>query len=160
MCGSLPGPMMPLTICRAELKDVDEAFAITTEYYDAVGVLEREDIETFARIYFGIKAGFWLARRGSAVVGCVGLKPLKSPPNSGEVKRLYVQPASRGQGIADELVDALHFYARAVGWQSLYLDSKDDLRAAHRFYERRGYKRCPRYNDNRQATIFMVYDLR
>jgi GNAT superfamily N-acetyltransferase len=37
----------------------------------------------------------------------------------------------------------------------LYLDTKDDLDPAIRFYQRHGYKRCGRYNNNPQATIFM-----
>ena len=35
------------------------------------------------------------------------------------------------------------------------LDSKDDLRVALAFYERAGYQRCERYNNNPQATVFM-----
>ena len=45
--------------------------------------------------------------------------------------------------------------ARERGFTELYLDTKDDLLEAIRFYERRGYERVPRYNDNPQATIFM-----
>ena len=105
-------------------------------------------------------SGFWLARsrtgvsplcgenqrNDGAVVGCIALRPLDIFPASGEVKRLYVQPASRGLGIAGLLLDVLHEYARAVGYEWLYLDSKDDLEAALRFYEKRGYRRCARYN--------------
>ncbi len=43
--------------------------------------------------------------------------------------------------------------AQGIGW--LYLDTKQDLQAAIQFYERSGYRRCERYNDNPQATIFM-----
>jgi hypothetical protein len=37
----------------------------------------------------------------------------------------------------------------------LYLDTKDDLDNAIRFYLRHGYKCCGRYNRNPQATMFM-----
>jgi len=76
------------------------------------------------------------------------------------VKRLYVQPAHRGLGIAASLLESLHGYAKAAGYEWLYLDSKDDLKVAHAFYETRGYVRCPRYGDNPQATIFMRKQLR
>ncbi len=91
------------------------------------------------------------------MVGCIALRPLNAFPASGEVKRLYVRPASRGKGIAGLLLDALHEHARTVGYEWLYLDSKDDLADAIRFYEKRGYRACARYNDNPQATIFMNY---
>jgi GNAT superfamily N-acetyltransferase len=145
------------TIRRAEPDDLDEAWAIVSEYYDAVGVVAREDRPAFVAAYFEEGSGFWLARNGNIVVGCIGLRPLDAFPSAGEVKRLYVQPAFRGQGIAGLLLDGLHEYARSVGYEWLYLDSKDDLKGAIRFYETRGYRPCARYNDNPQATIFMNY---
>ena len=38
---------------------------------------------------------------------------------------------------------------------AVYLDTKDDLVGAIKLYDRLGYERCARYNDNPQATIFM-----
>jgi GNAT superfamily N-acetyltransferase len=75
------------------------------------------------------------------------------------VKRLYVKPVSRGKRIAERLLAALEEYARDAGYRRLYLDTKDDLIPAIRFYERHGYERCERYNENPQATIFMRKDL-
>jgi GNAT superfamily N-acetyltransferase len=149
--------MGDITISRAGANDVDQAWAIVTEYYDAVSVVAREDQQDFSRAYFSESSGFWLARNDDDVVGCIALRRLDVFPASGEVKRLYVRPASRGLGIAGLLLDALHEYARTAGYEWLYLDSKDDLETAIRFYEKRGYSRCARYNDNPQATIFMNY---
>jgi ribosomal protein S18 acetylase RimI-like enzyme len=75
------------------------------------------------------------------------------------VKRLYVRPESRGQHIADRLLEALEEYAFEAGYRALYLDTKDDLVVAIHFYQRHGYGLCERYNDNPQATIFMRKDL-
>ena len=71
------------------------------------------------------------------------------------MKRLYVRPAQRGSGIAARLMDALETFAFGRGFRAVYLDTFDDLADAVRFYERRGYERIARYNDNPQATIFM-----
>src|SRR5580698_3997162 len=149
--------MGDITISRAGLDNLDQAWAIVSEYYDSVSVVVREDRTTFSSAYFNARSGFWLARIGNAVVGCIALRPLDVFPAAGEVKRLYVQPASRGQGIAGLLLDTLHSYAITAGYEWLYLDSKDDLKTAIRFYENRGYRHCARYNDNPQATIFMNY---
>ena len=46
-------------------------------------------------------------------------------------------------------------FARTQGIEGIYLDSYDDLKAAIALYERRGYERCERYNDNPQAMLFM-----
>src|ERR1700722_5461414 len=127
-----PRLMMPVTAHRAEMADLDRAWAIVCEYCDAIGVVEREDRAAFVRSYFAEDSGIWLACSGDEVVGCIALRRLDR--TSGEVKRLYVQPAWRGHGIAHLLLDALHEYAEGPGYEWLYLDSKDDLKTAIRFY--------------------------
>jgi N-acetylglutamate synthase-like GNAT family acetyltransferase len=66
-----------------------------------------------------------------------------------------VKPAARGNGIADRLLDVQEEYARSCGVEWIYLDTHDGLKVAVALYERRGYQRCKRYNDNPQATLFM-----
>lgn len=140
---------------RALLERMDEAYAIVREYYDAVGVVVRDDAESFARDYFGDGSGVWLAYDEASVVGCIALRPLPQLDRAGEIKRMYVKPEARGQGIAERLLEALEEYAAEAGYRALYLDSKEDLKTAIRFYARHGYAECERYNENPQATIFM-----
>jgi ribosomal protein S18 acetylase RimI-like enzyme len=97
----------------------------------------------------------WLAFLADEVVGCVVLRKLDSIPRSAECKRLYVRPSARGNRIADRLLDEQEAFARAQGIESIYLDTYDDLKTAIALYEKRGYTRCDRYNDNPQATLFM-----
>jgi GNAT superfamily N-acetyltransferase len=153
--------MHDVAIARATPADLAAAWAIVSEYYDAIGVIVRDDERELADHYLGAGAGagVWLARRGDAVVGCIALRPLPQIAGACEVKRLFVQPASRGLRIAEQLLAALHDGARAAGYRAIYLDTKDDLVTAIRFYERHGYARCARYNDNPQATVFMQRDL-
>jgi GNAT superfamily N-acetyltransferase len=144
---------------KAGLDEAAEAYAIVAEYYEAVQVVVREDAAEFREKYFGPGAGIWLARDGAAVVGCIALRPLKEIAGCGEVKRLYVKPEYRGRAIAERLLEALEAYAREWGYGAIYLDSKDDLKAALRFYARHGYAECARYNENPQATVFMRKEL-
>ena len=140
---------------RASVERMAEAYAIVREYYEAVGVVVRDDVESFARDYFGDGSGVWLAHEDGAVVGCIALRPLPQMEHAGEIKRMYVKPEARGQGIAERLLKALEKYAAEAGYRALYLDTKDDLTAAIRFYQRHGYEPCERYNENPQATMFM-----
>lgn len=144
-----------ISIERASVERMDEAYAIVLEYYEAVGVVLRDDRESFARDYFGDGSGVWLAYDGARVVGCIALRPLPQMELAGEIKRMYVRPQVRGQGIAEGLLKALEEYAGRAGYRALYLDTKDDLTTAIRFYQRHGYEPCERYNENPQATMFM-----
>lgn len=146
---------MSAAVRRANRADEAAARGIVDEYNRALEIAVRDDAAAFAT-YLDGPGGLWLAEDAGEVVGCVALRPLAElGPRAAEVKRLYVRPDRRGAGIAAALMDALEAAARAGGYEALYLDTKDDLRAAIAFYERRGYERIPRYNDNPQATIFM-----
>jgi ribosomal protein S18 acetylase RimI-like enzyme len=135
--------------------DAAEAWTIVDEYNTAVDVLVRDDRAAFER-YLDGPGALWLAQDGDVIAGCVVMRPLpEAGPRACEVKRLYVRAAFRGAGVAGALMDALEAHAREAGYDAVYLDSKDDLATAIRFYERRGYERIARYNDNPQATVFM-----
>src|SRR5271168_2804911 len=150
-------PRMPYSayvkVHRARPSEIDAAYSIVSEYYEAVGVLVRDDRGAFEREYFVDGAGIWLATADHEIVGCIGLHRLPQLKDSAEIKRLYVRVEHRGQGIAEALLKALERFAVEQGYGALYLDSKKDLMPAIRFYRRHGYSLCERYNDNPQATI-------
>jgi ribosomal protein S18 acetylase RimI-like enzyme len=143
-----------MRVYRASLSEVAEATQIIDEYYTMIGPILRDNQNQLKK-YFDANAGVWLALDGTNTVGCIALWPLTARPLSCEVKRLYVRPSHRGIGIADMLMDALEAYALLQGYRFAYLDTREDLQAAVRFYERRGYKACERFNDNPHATISM-----
>jgi ribosomal protein S18 acetylase RimI-like enzyme len=147
--------MAEFYVRKAALADLDAAFRIVEEYYEAAGVLVRDTKEEFGRHYFGERTGVWLAFVDGAIVGCIALRELSQIPGSSEIKRLYVQPAFRNHGIARALLEGLEKFAATTGYDSLYLDSAPGMEAAVRFYRRSGYEPSPRYNDNPQATVFL-----
>ncbi len=79
---------------------------------------------------------FLIARRESVTVGC-GALAIKD--GYGELKSLFVEEASRGQGIADALMRALEDTARKLALPLLRLETGTLLHAAHRLYARHGF---------------------
>jgi N-acetylglutamate synthase-like GNAT family acetyltransferase len=139
----------------ATANDVEHAWGIVNEYNKSIGVVKRDDPAHFSQ-YLSAPNAFWFAEKAGDTIGCVALRALPQvAPRACEVKRLYVRASYRGAGIAGTLMDTVEAYARDAGYDSMYLDTFEALAAAVRFYERRGYERIPRYNDNPQATIFM-----
>lgn len=148
--------MCSLRIHRAPVEEIEPAYALVQEYFDAASVVLRESRAQFAREYFAPCAGLWLATADHHLAGCIALRELRSGKASlGEIKRMYVRPAHRGRGIADALLLALEGFAVRCDYRELVLDTTDEMISAIRLYERHGYTRCDRYNDNPQATIFM-----
>jgi GNAT superfamily N-acetyltransferase len=146
---------MAIKVYRARESEIATAYGIVDEYYRAASVICREDPDEFAREYFGSGRGVWLAEVDGVTVGSIALRTLPGKPGCAEIKRLYVRPSHRGQGLADLLLAALEGYARASGYGWLYLDTARDMHAAARFYKRQGFSSCERYNQNPQAEIFM-----
>ena len=151
-----------IEILRARLEEADAAFALVREYFEMAGVVMREDPERFIQEYFGEGRGYWLARLDDEITGCVGLRRLPKPEEleaehlkCAEIKRMYVREKFRGRGVAERLLAAAENFAREEGYARIYLDTASEMVAAARLYQRNGYERCGRYNENPQAAIFM-----
>eukprot|EP01034_Spumella_vulgaris_P030997 gene30997-38308_t len=148
---------MTITVVRATRSELLPTQSLLYEYFDAIGVVVRDAPEDIVAFLTDPHSALWLAYADGHPAGCVALRalPLDGVAAATECKRLYVQPAYRGRGIAEALLDAMEAHAAASGAAWIYLDSKDDLAHALRHYQRRAYQPCARYNDNPQATIFM-----
>jgi ribosomal protein S18 acetylase RimI-like enzyme len=140
--------------------EIDAGFLIVVEYYNSLGVTARESPAVFAQEYFGPDSGFWLASIQDKVAGCIALRrlPAQAIP-SAELKRMYVRPNFRSRGVGEALLRAAQSYARACNYAELYLDTMSTMVGAARLYERNGFQRCGRYNNNPQAAIFMKKNL-
>ncbi len=78
-----------------------------------------------------------LARAGGLALGCVSLRPLA--PGLAEVKRLWVAPQARGQGLARRLMQAIETEARRLNYTTLNLDTHHGLTAAMALYQKTGW---------------------
>jgi GNAT superfamily N-acetyltransferase len=76
-------------------------------------------------------------------VGCIGLQPVTA--DTGEIKRLYVEPSSRGWGLSRLLLTHLETQARAQGLTTLRLETGPEQHAAIALYTRHGYHPIPAY---------------
>lgn len=88
-----------------------------------------------------------------AGLGCVGLRTGAEglERGMGEVKRLWVAPAARGQGLAQRLMAAVEAEARALGLHVLRLDTSRHLPEAQALYLRHGWAEIAAYNSNPHA---------
>ena len=90
--------------------------------------------------------------------GCIALRKLSD--GKGEVKRLYVRPEYRGNGIATALVERIIEDARNIGYKELYLDTLPELESAVKLYKSFGFEETGQYNDSPvDKTIFMKLSL-
>lgn len=92
---------------------------------------------------------FVVMRAGETPAGCGGLSTIEE--GLGEIKRMWVGPAWRGQGWGKRLLSELEDRARALGHRRVRLDTNSALTEAIAMYETAGYRAIERYNDNPYA---------
>ncbi|MEV6410943.1 GNAT family N-acetyltransferase [Kribbella sp. NPDC051718] len=90
------------------------------------------------------RARFLVARVDGRGVGCGALQPT-GDPLVGELKRMYVEPAFRGRGIASAVLAGLEELASGVGYRALRLATGERQPEAIALYERCGYRSTEPY---------------
>ena len=91
------------------------------------------------------------------LAGCGGIKRLDD--QACEIKRMYIRPEARGNGLSTRLLEALEQRCRELGYSIARLDTADRQPAAIPLYEGAGYRRIPPYNDNDLATYWFEKEL-
>jgi GNAT superfamily N-acetyltransferase len=91
-------------------------------------------------------------------VCCGGIKRLDD--QACEIKRMYVAPQARGQGVARALLGALEQVARDLGYVIVRLDTGPRQAHALALYRSAGYSEIPNFNANPAALYFGEKPLR
>ena len=95
---------------------------------------------------------YLVGRVGTEVVAGGGLRTLDDA--TAEIKRMFVVPSWRGQGVARLLLAALESEASAIGFQRVRLDTGPKQQHARRLYLDAGYTEIDDYNANPRASFW------
>ena len=131
------------------------------EYANGLGVdlcfqdFEQE-LSTLPGKYARPKGRLYLAYDQGKAIACIALRPFDN--NIGEVKRLYVKPSHRKQGISKILIEHIIEEARKLGYQRLVLDTLNTMTAAMNLYRSLGFVETEAYYPNplEGATYFAL----
>ena len=117
-----------------------------------------KELATLPGEYAAPRGRLLVACDGDQVVGCVALRPLGG--NDCEMKRLFVVPAFRGQGIARRLAERLIAAAASMGYHRMLLDTLQQMDAARGMYASLGFSEIPAYYHNPiPGAIYMALTL-
>jgi predicted GNAT family acetyltransferase len=79
-----------------------------------------------------------LAWHGEAVVGCAALRRIDA--STAEMKRVYLRPAARNQGLGRRLNERVLTEARRLGYRRVCLDMLPEFTAAQSLYRSLGFE--------------------
>jgi len=96
-----------------------------------------EDMQTLQRM-LPPNGRFYLAQMDGEFVGIGSIKQLND--TTGEIKRMFVRPQNRGQGIGKMILEQLLADARSLNYDTVYLDSPKFCENAQLLYHSRGFR--------------------
>ena len=110
------------------------------EFNVPLTVEAQPDLLDIEASYIRPGGGFWGAIAGEAVVGSIAL--MNVGHGAGVIRKMFVRKEFRGKelSIAQRLLDTLAGHCGQRGISDLYLGTIDRMKAAHRFYERNGFR--------------------
>jgi len=97
-----------------------------------------EEIGKISEYYAERKGGFWVATAKVGIVGMFGLEP--SGPEAMELRRMYVDPDSRRQGIAGKMLGFAEDKCRDENFRRIDLSTSEIQVEALSFYRKSGYR--------------------
>ncbi|GAA3517520.1 bifunctional helix-turn-helix transcriptional regulator/GNAT family N-acetyltransferase [Nocardioides daeguensis] len=101
---------------------------------------------------------FVVATSDGEPVAYGGIRPVLDDETA-EIKRMWVDAEWRGAGLGARMLRHLETLAAAQGHRRVVLDTNRALHEAIAMYERAGYERVERYNDNPYAEAFFAKTL-
>ncbi len=99
---------------------------------------------------------FLVARDGERAVGCGAIRVLN--PMNAEVKRMYVEPELRGNGVGRAVLTALEAAARRLGVRRLVLETGVHQDAAIALYRRAGFTQIDCWGEYTSSPSSICYE--
>lgn len=132
-----------ITLIRTTAQNTD--FIALVQKLDAgLAVIDGDEHTYYAQYnkIDGIKYAV-VAYVGKDPVGCGAIKEFD--PQSVEVKRMYTEPACRGEGIATRVLGELEQWAAEMGYETCMLETGKRQPDAIALYQKNGYVTTPNY---------------
>jgi len=102
---------------------------------------------TEIRVQYGpAEGGILILRVDGRPAGCVAVRRFEK--DKAELKRMYVRPANRGQGLGRRLGEEALALAKRLGYQAIRLDTLPQMGKALALYASFGFVEIPAYRFN------------
>lgn len=132
---------------RAEHQDAVVALILEIqqrEFGIAITAAQQPDLMEIPSFYQTGNGNFWVALSDSQVVGTISLLDIRS--GQGALRKMFVRRDFRGAraGTAQRLLDTLVYWCSARAVREIFLGTTAQFLAAHRFYEKNGFREVAR----------------
>lgn len=119
-----------------------------------------EDVVHVQSHYMDRGGEFWVIEKDGKIVGTAAFFPLHERPDVAEIRKMYLLPAARGQGLGRKLLTLLEGRAREQGFTYARLETAAVLKEAIALYESAGYTSAADSVATRRCDRVLIKPLR
>jgi putative acetyltransferase len=98
------------------------------------------DVLQVEEAYWATGGEFWVVERQNQLVGTAGYYPIARGNRAVEIRKMYLRPEVRGQGLGRYLLHQLEQAIAAKGFEQIWIETASVLREAVQLYEMNGYQ--------------------
>lgn len=98
------------------------------------------DVIEVETAYFGTGGEFWVVETEDKIVGTAAYYPVKQDSKGVEIRKMYLLPQVRGQGLGKYLLQELEKAIADKGFKVIYLETASVLKEAVILYEKNCYQ--------------------
>lgn len=141
---------MPVGI-KLAYDDIDMIKLLFGEYTSMLGVdlgfqNYDDELQNLPGGYALPHGRLYIAHYDDQLAGCIALRPIDN--NCCEMKRLFVRPTFRGQGIGKALAEKVISDAKEMEYQAMLLDTITSLSSSIALYKKLGFYEIEPYRFN------------
>lgn len=119
----------------ALIGQVLQEYRLTCEPTDS----DRDALEVEA-CYWETGGEFWVVESEGVLVGTAGYRPTQREEGAVELRKMYLLPRARGQGLGRYLLRTLESAIQQRGFTEIWLETASVLKEAVGLYEASGYE--------------------
>ncbi len=98
------------------------------------------DVLEIEACYQQVGGEFWVVESQGQIVGTAAYYPIQRSPQAVEIRKMYLLPAARGQGLGRFLLQQLEQAIAARGFRTIWIETASVLKEAVQLYESSGYQ--------------------
>jgi putative acetyltransferase len=110
------------------------------------------EVETY---YLDRGGEFWVVEDRGQIVGTSAYYPIERGQQAVEIRKMYLLPIARGQGLGRHLLGELERVIATKGYREIWIETASILKAAVQLYEQSGYQPATGVETSRCDRVYV-----
>ncbi|MFB2893155.1 GNAT family N-acetyltransferase [Aerosakkonemataceae cyanobacterium BLCC-F50] len=116
-----------------------------------------QDVLKVEDFYLSTGGEFWVVEHQGKLVGTAAYYPVKRGEKAVEIRKMYLLPLARGQGLGKYLLTQLEKAIENKGFREIWIETASVLKEAVKLYESSGYQPASGVETPRCDRIYVKY---